>query len=64
MKKLFKVTDNKSNLDITEDCFMDSDGNISLFQASYDWHEFVTLEHETFQKDHIQYPRYTVEKFI
>ena len=62
MSKLFKVTDNKYNRDISDDCYMDNDGFLWLLD---DYDDFINLRlPTTFQKDHIQYPRYTVEKFI
>ena len=60
MRKLFKVTDNKYNLDITKECVMDSYGDIRRSDSD----DYTEFECTTFQKDHIQYPRYTVEKFI
>ena len=63
MRKLFKVTDNKYNTDITEECYMDSDGFMWLID-DYD-NDFINLQLPiTFQKDHVKHPRYTVEKFI
>ena len=63
MKKLFKVTDNKYDRDITEDCYMDSDGDVFILGGEYDNYNLDSLT-GTFQKDGVKYERYTVEKYI